>query len=254
MTDFGVLFDVDDTLVDFSGAARSALLDVAAMFPPRLGEGPSIADLVLASWEVVSEREYGRFLADELTFDAMLVSRMAAVTAEMDPAGDLGLDPVVLERLRNESIFTHYRQYPDVTDTLRRFRDADVPVGVLSNSDGDYQRRKMVAAGLGELVPGGVFSGDVGIAKPEAGIFLAGARSIGMPPERVLYVGDRWATDALGALGAGLAAVWVNRDGSSRPADAQQRLDGLPGSAVRVVELPDLTGLDVGLARRLVSA
>ena len=71
-----VLFDVDDTLVDFAGAARLALLDVVrehlADLPGGPDEGP--AGLVGAAdraWDQVSETEYravhrrrSRFRAD----------------------------------------------------------------------------------------------------------------------------------------------------------------------------------------------
>ncbi len=247
--ELGVLFDIDDTLVDFAGAARLALLDVAAAFP---GSSPQTADRVLRSWDAVSEREYNRFLAGELTFDTMLLARMAAVIAEIDPAGADGIDAIALERLRNESIFTHYRQYDDVPEALARLDTAGVVVGVISNSDGPYQRRKMAAAGLDDLIDAAVFSGDLGVSKPDPQIFRAGAAMLDLPPERVVYVGDRWATDTVGALAAGLSAVWLNRLGQQRPDSAEEHLRSIPGAADRLVELSDLGSLDIALLERLV--
>ncbi len=244
----GVLFDIDDTLVDFAGAARLALLDVAAAFP---GATAQTGERLLRSWAVVSEREYSRFLAGEVDFDRMLVARMSAVIAELDPTGADGLDAADLERLRNESIFTHYRQYDDVHDALARLRAAGIPVGVISNSDGPYQRRKMAAAGLDELVDMAVFSGDLGVSKPDPQIFLAGAELLGLPPSQVVYVGDRWATDTIGALSAGLSAVWLNRLGHDRPEGADEQLFALSRAADRLAQLPDLRFLDAVLVARL---
>lgn len=244
-----MLFDVDDTLVDFAGAARSALLDVAAAVSPA----PDAGQRVLDAWAQVSEREYERFLAGLVDFDQMLVDRMAAVVAVLDPTGGQGLDPVALERLRNESVFRHWRPYDDVRPALQRLRDAGIAVGVVSNSDGDYQRRKLVAAGLADLVPGAVFSGDVGVAKPAPEIFMAGADSLGLAPAQVVYVGDRWATDVLGALAAGLAAVWVNRWGLARPPDATGQLRSAAPGGPRLAELPDLQGFHDGLVIDLLT-
>lgn len=245
-----MLFDVDDTLVDFAGAARSALLDVAAEFA---GPAEENGRRLLDAWARVSEREYERFLAGVVDFDTMLVERMAAVVAVLDPAGDQRLDPAALEQLRNASIFGHFRPFDDVPAALHRLRSAGIAVGVVSNSDGDYQRRKLDAAGLGELAPGAVFSGDVGVAKPAPEIFLAGADSLGLPPERVVYVGDRWATDAVGAVTAGLAAVWVNRQGLSRPAEGAHQLASAAGGAARLVEVPDLLRFDAELVTALLT-
>lgn len=259
--DFGVLFDIDDTLVDFAGAARSALLDVAATFgagPPGTSavdrrSASATPEHVLACWAVVSEREYGRYLTGELTFDEMRVVRMTSVVAEMDPSGRLGLDPVALELLRNESIFDHYRQYDDVAPVLERLGAAGVAVGVVSNSDGAYQRRKMLAAGLGDLLTASVFSGDLGVSKPDAAIFRAGADALALPAERVVYVGDRWATDAIGALRAGLSAVWVNRTGAPRPEEAAGDLAAVPAGVHRFAEVAGLASIDVEFARGLLS-
>ncbi len=242
-----MLFDVDDTLIDFAGAARDALLDVAARVDPAAESGQRMLD----AWAEVSEREYGRFLAGLVDFDQMLVERMAAVVAVLDPAGEQGLDPAALERVRNESIFGHWRPYDDVVPALARLRAAGVPFGVVSNSDGPYQRRKLIAAGLAELVPGAVFSGDLGVAKPAPEIFRAGADSLGLAPEHVVYVGDRWATDIVGALSAGLGAVWVNRLGRPRPADAAEQRGWAQPGAPGLAEVADLHTLDTDLVTGL---
>lgn len=250
MPKVGVLFDVDDTLVDFAGAARSALLDVATHFD---GPAPETGQRMLDAWAEVTEREYERFLAGLVDFDQMLVDRMAAVVALLDPAGAQRLDPVGLERIRNESIFGHWRPHDDAPAALARLRAAGLSIGVVSNSDGPYQRRKLAAAGLADLIPGAVFSGDVGVAKPAPEIFRAGADSLGLAPEHVVYVGDRWHTDVIGALSAGLAVVWVNRPGHSRPADAETQLRQAAPSGLRLAELPDLEQLDPALVIGLLA-
>ena len=246
---YGVLFDIDDTLIDFNGAARKALFAVAAAF----GDGPDVQERMLASWATVGDVQYERFLTGELGFDEMRVARMAAIIGEMDPSGELDLDAATLEELRNTSIFTHYALFDDVATCLGRFRADGAAIAVLSNADGPYQRRKMTVVGLADFIDGAVFSGEVGIAKPEPGIFLAGVASLGLPPERVLYIGDRWATDAVGALRAGLAAVWLNRTGATRPEDAQEALNSIPGAAHRLAEVTGLDVVDVPLARALLA-
>jgi putative hydrolase of the HAD superfamily len=136
---------------------------------------------------------------------------------------------------------------------LARLRAAGIPIGIVSNSDGPYQRRKLAAAGLDDLVPGAVFSGDVGVAKPAAVIFHAGADSLGLPPAHVVYVGDRWTTDIVGALSAGMAAIWVNRHRLHRPTDADEQLRSATAGTPRLCELTDLARLDADLLTRLLA-
>ena len=109
----------------------------------------------------------------------------------------------------------------------------------MSNSDGDYQRRKLATVGLGDAFAATVFSGDLGVAKPDPAIFLAGVAALQTDPATAVYVGDRWDIDVLGARGAGLPAVWLDRRGVG---DTTVGAAGAVGAAT--VEVPD-----VGIAR-----
>ncbi len=74
---------------------------------------------------------------------------------------------------------------------------------------------------------------DVGVAKPAPAIFEHAVARLDLAPHEVLHVGDDLETDVAGALRAGLAAVWINRD---TPKGGQQ-----PVPVVRTLaELPDL--------------
>lgn len=49
----------------------------------------------------------------------------------------------------------------------------------------------------------------VPIGKPQPYLFQLGLRSLGLPPGRVVMIGDQWETDILGSRGVGLAAALV---------------------------------------------
>ncbi|RMG86737.1 MAG: HAD family hydrolase, partial [Candidatus Dadabacteria bacterium] len=56
---------------------------------------------------------------------------------------------------------------------------------------------------------------EVGAEKPDPEIFHGAARRLGLPPERILHVGDLVREDLLGAQRAGLRAVLVDREGTA---------------------------------------
>lgn len=63
-------------------------------------------------------------------------------------------------------------------------------------------------------------SGDVGVNKPERGIFEHAMKKMGMQnPEDIVYVGDSYEKDILGATGAGWNAIWLERRGREVPED-----------------------------------
>jgi FMN phosphatase YigB (HAD superfamily) len=59
-----------------------------------------------------------------------------------------------------------------------------------------------------------VISGEVGIAKPSAAVFGLALDKLGLEPKNVWHVGDSLGTDVAGAKAAGIAAVWLNRNGA----------------------------------------
>ena len=106
-----------------------------------------------------------------------------------------------------------WRCFPDVGPTLASFRDAGFPALVASNFDG---RLRKVAAGLPELagfVETLMISSEVGVRKPHPAFYRAACHGLGLPPERVLCVGDDLENDVRGAERAGLRAILVDRDG-----------------------------------------
>lgn len=83
---------------------------------------------------------------------------------------------------------------------------ARFPIVAVSNGNAHVGR-----VGLGRFFVGAVSASEYGVAKPDARIFHAAAAQTGAASADVLHVGDDAALDVLGALGAGMQTVWVNR-------------------------------------------
>ena len=96
--------------------------------------------------------------------------------------------------------------YDDVLPALTAL-SARFPLIALSNGNADVAR-----VGLGQFFAHSISASEYGVAKPDARIFHAAAGKAGVSTQHVLHVGDDAALDVLGALGAGMQTVWVNRD------------------------------------------
>ena len=86
------------------------------------------------------------------------------------------------------------------------FLSARFPLVSVSNGNADLER-----VGLGSFFRASITAREFGVGKPDPRIFLAAAGALDMQPEDVLHVSDDATLDALGALNAGMQAVWVNR-------------------------------------------
>ncbi|HEX6237124.1 MAG TPA: HAD family hydrolase [Acidimicrobiales bacterium] len=98
----------------------------------------------------------------------------------------------------------------------RRLAAAGLRLAVTSNADGTVAdllaRHELAQVGDGEGVPVEHItdSGVLGVGKPDPAMFLATARGLGLPPERICHVGDSHWYDASGARDVGMVAVHVD--------------------------------------------
>lgn len=93
-----------------------------------------------------------------------------------------------------------------VGDAIRRLGEEHVRVAVVSNSDGSV-RDSLGRAGLLDLFEFVIDSHEVGVSKPDPGIFLAALERMGLEPEDAWYIGDSVFHDVNGARAAGLAGA-----------------------------------------------
>jgi HAD superfamily hydrolase (TIGR01509 family) len=99
------------------------------------------------------------------------------------------------------------RPVPGMIELVRELRRAGVPVAVLSNSEGRLAELADELGWLDDFVAI-ADSGRLGMEKPGRAIFEWTAERLGAPLTAVVHVGDSVAADVVGALGAGMSAVW----------------------------------------------
>jgi len=98
---------------------------------------------------------------------------------------------------------------PGALATLRGLRNSGVRTAVISNADGRAQTA-LAAAGLTEHLEFVLDSHFEGVEKPDPEIFRRALQRLELPPERVVYIGDIYSIDAVGARAAGLSPVIID--------------------------------------------
>ena len=61
-----------------------------------------------------------------------------------------------------------------------------------------------------------IVSSDVGVAKPEPAIFQLALDRLGYLAQDTVFVGLSWQADMVGAMNAGLHAIWFNPNFANR--------------------------------------
>lgn len=100
--------------------------------------------------------------------------------------------------------------FPESEELLKELKRRGFIVGVITNGPSKLQNHKMDTSGLRPYCDIVVVSGDIGIHKPDPGIFTYTADKLGLKPEECLYVGDHPVNDIQGALAAGFSALRMN--------------------------------------------
>jgi putative hydrolase of the HAD superfamily len=221
-----VIFDLDDTLIDFASTRQEAYR--------RIGEAITreglAAEPYLQACVQVDRPLFTRFEQGELTRAQYRARRF------LDPFGQLGCVPRAglveeINRLFMDVVNDFPQLHDDALPVLRRLRAQGVWTAILTNGPSDGQRRKLQATGLGGEVDHVAIGEEIGASKPLAQAFLHVVQRFGVAPSGALMVGDSPELDYDAALDAGLAALLLDRSGRHQ-SGSRARVDSLHGVAL----------------------
>ena len=133
---------------------------------------------------------------------------------------------VVSMSIEDEALFLErcntVRVYDRLADMLDFFSRRQIPMYVLSNSGfrADALQIMLDHHGIGRYFDKVWSSADFGRVKPCADLFESAIEEIhkkypGCTRDEILYVGDTYETDIVGAHNAGLKVAWINRKNES---------------------------------------
>ncbi|NNE35733.1 MAG: HAD-IA family hydrolase, partial [Rhodothermales bacterium] len=198
-----VYFDLDDTLLDHSGAERDALRDLAGEVLGLRDDSPVIERLQQAyhdrNRELWTDYALGRISKDDLRRKRF--EHIAADFADGHEWSDL--DTFYMNRYAD-----HWRP---VAGALQLFQwvAERFPVGIITNGFASTQHAKLDRFPvIREVSRAVIISEEVGHLKPDRRLFLHAERAAGESGDSILYVGDSLRSDVEGAVAAGWRAAW----------------------------------------------
>jgi putative hydrolase of the HAD superfamily len=215
-------FDLDDTLWPVGpviAAAEQELWQWLRERHPQTVRGHSLESLQRMR-ALTAERypEHGHdltFLRHRALKDLFETAGTATSQAAAAAAG--AGSPVDVDSLADEALEVFFAArnrvefYHDVRPSLQRLH-ARYRLFALSNGNADLQR-----CGIAHWFSGHVTARSAGAAKPDARIFAHLLAEAGVEAHEVLHIGDDPVTDVVGAMQAGMQAVWLNRHSRAWP-------------------------------------
>jgi putative hydrolase of the HAD superfamily len=205
----GIFFDFYQTIADIKTDERKdPLWEVLASWLRYRGAEVGPAKLRDGYFELV-ERSLTQSTEHHPDVDVQVVFSRLLERAGITPSPELA--GAVAQLLRSLSIdrFQLYSESREVLETLaQRFR-----LALVSDSQILYLEPELRQTSLASLFEVVVSSSTLGYRKPDPRMFEQALSAMRLARGEVVYVGDSWERDIVGAQNAGIQGIWVCRSG-----------------------------------------
>jgi len=205
-----VLFDLDDTLIDYTGRVEGCWDAACAQAAPHGVDVVALAQAVHEArrWFWGDPDRHARERVDMLG----AWTKIAALALERvgRPSERVAREVAVDFSLRRTAATTIF---DDALPCLHGLCARGVPLGLVTNGDARMQREKLERHQLGHFFDVVVIEGELGVGKPDATVYRHALRALGVEASQAMMVGDNFEWDVAGAARAGLTGVWLDRAG-----------------------------------------
>ena len=200
-----LLFDVDDTLLDFSAAealALNLLFESQNISPTKEME---------ESYKKINQRLWSLFEEGKISRDEVINTRFSLLFKEMDQL----VDGVLLEKNYRGYLEEGHQLINGAFELVSALQN-HYELYIVTNGVSKTQDRRLRDSGLHPLFKEIFVSEDTGFQKPMKGFFdHVFDRIPNFSPEQALIIGDSLSSDIKGGQLAGLDTGWFNPNAKS---------------------------------------
>ena len=221
-----VLFDADNTLLDFDAAENKALADTLREY----GIEPDAE--TVQTYRTINEELWRQLEKGQIRRDKLMGERFTRFLKAVNAAGNgVEMNKFYLDQLSTHPDLTS----PNVLDVLRELSEV-ATLAVVTNGFDRVQSRRVRESGILDFVEDVFVSEKMDSEKPNRKIFDAALRARGVENrEPELIVGDSLTSDIQGGKNAGIGTVWY------QPYPETQEEEIHPDAVIRKLsDLPEL--------------
>lgn len=211
-----VVFDAGGTLIEPYPSVGEVYADVAATAGWNDLDAGRLNNQFATAW-----RAKGDFHYNESDWERLVIQTFDGLVPESDCRSFF---PKVYQRFEDPDV---WKIHDDVLPTLDDLAGRGFRLGIVSNWDTRLRPllENLKLERFFELIS---VSCDIGFTKPSPVIFEHTIAKFGLPPERILHVGDQQIEDVQGAQSAGLKAALIDRSSSGENGKLSRLTDLIP--------------------------
>lgn len=225
----GLLCDMDDTILDSSGAREQCWREAYAAAAGRLGglEWPVFITAITRQerwfWSDPERHKRGRM-------DLKAACRETTQAALVEVGVDLPELAAVLADHYRDLREQRFRVFPGALETLERLRARGIRLAMVTNGTAADQRRKIDRFGFASYFDPIIIEGEVGVGKPHPQVYESALRALVCQPAEAWSVGDNLEWDVFAPQRLGIYGIWVNRRGGGLPGASPRQPDRIVSS------------------------
>lgn len=202
-----VLLDLDNTILDFDKAEKTALGRAFTAL------GVAFDEALLKRYNAINIQHWEMLEDGLLTRDQVLVKRFEALYREYGIEADADRSQALYEHLLSEG---HWF-LPGAEELLETLA-GEYRLFLCSNGSAQVQEGRIASAGIAPYFERIFVSEHMGANKPEKRYFdLCFAEIPGFDRERTIMLGDSLTSDIRGGINAGVKTCWFNPRGKENP-------------------------------------
>ncbi len=206
-----LLFDLDDTLLDFKASEKAAVCKVLAK------HGIDHSDETVELYSSINDALWKQLERGEIERDAIRETRFRQLAERMG----ITADTAAIADEYFKSLAEYGILFPDTIALLEELRQKGYLLAAITNGSLLPQTGRIIASGIGCYFTQGIYISEViGYQKPRKEYFTYVLNKLGNPPEKeVLVIGDSLSGDIAGAISMGLDCCFVNMRDIPLPTD-----------------------------------
>ena len=200
-----IYFDLDDTLLDHKSAERAALKDAFEHY--SFFNGMAL-DQLRKTYELINAKLWDQYNHGKIDRDELQRNRFKYTLEQLDLDGDKYEE---VGSYYMDCYANHWQWMDGASKAYDRIR-SHFQVGVITNGFSETQKKKFNRFDLHKTANHLIISEDVGVMKPQPGIFKYATELADCDPDDILYVGDSYNSDIQGGSSYGWNTAWYKSD------------------------------------------
>lgn len=196
-----ILWDVDDTLLDFGLSQDYALRYTFEKY------GISINEQIVQTYSEINKSYWERLERGEITKKEVLLGRFTGLFEHMSITD---IDVNIFKEIYQEALGSVYF-YKDDSFQLCQELATEFKQYVVTNGVTSTQQNKLALSGFDKLMDGIFISEQIGSPKPAVSFFEKCLEQIPqISKDKILIVGDSLTSDMKGGNNIGISCCWYN--------------------------------------------